>query len=143
MNADPANTVVLIHGLWMTPRSWEGWAARYEARGYRVLAPAWPGLEVEVEELRRDPSPLTRLDVRKVVDHYDGIIRGLDSPPIVMGHSLGGTITQLLLDRGLGAAGVGVASATVKGGPRPAALDAAIEPPRPRQSLQPRQGDRA
>lgn len=115
MNAETANTVVLIHGLWMTPRSWEGWAARYEDRGYRVLAPAWPGLEVEVEELRRDPSPLTRLDVPKVVDHYDGIIRGLESPPIVMGHSLGGTITQLLLDRGLGAAGVGLASAAVKG----------------------------
>ena len=84
MNAD--THVVLIHGLWMTPRSWEGWGARYEDRGYRVLAPAWPGLEVEVEELRRDPSPLTRLDVPKVVDHYDGIIRGLESPPIVMGH---------------------------------------------------------
>jgi len=37
--------MVLIHGLWMTPRSWEGWSGRYERRGHGVLAPAWPGLE--------------------------------------------------------------------------------------------------
>jgi pimeloyl-ACP methyl ester carboxylesterase len=109
----PPDTIVLIHGLWMTPRSWEKWMERYESRGYRVLAPAWPGLEVEVEALRADPTPLTKLDARKVIDHYDGIIRGLDRPPIIMGHSLGGAMTQVLL--GLGAAGVGVAAATVKG----------------------------
>jgi pimeloyl-ACP methyl ester carboxylesterase len=44
-----ADTVVLIHGLWMTPRSWEHWIPRYEHRGYRVIAPAYPGFEVEVE----------------------------------------------------------------------------------------------
>jgi pimeloyl-ACP methyl ester carboxylesterase len=115
MNGDTPSTIVLIHGLWMTPRSWEGWASRYEERGHRVMVPAWPGLEVEVEELRRDPTPLTRLDMTRVADHYAGIIRALDTPPIVMGHSIGGTITQLLADRGLGSAAVGVSSATVKG----------------------------
>jgi pimeloyl-ACP methyl ester carboxylesterase len=109
------DTIVFIHGLWMTPRSWEKWAARYESRGYTTLAPSWPGLEREVEELRRDPTPLKQLDVELVVSHYERIVRELESPPIVIGHSLGGTIMQLLLDRGLGAAGVGVASATVKG----------------------------
>ncbi len=109
------DTIVLIHGLWMTPRSWKAWADRYESRGYTVLAPAWPGLDVEVEALNRDPTPLTKLDVKTVVDHYDGIIRSLDAPPIIMGHSLGGTLVQLLLARGLGAAAVGVAPATVKG----------------------------
>ena len=34
--------IVLIHGLWLTPRSWEGWKARFEQRGHEVLAPAWP-----------------------------------------------------------------------------------------------------
>ena len=43
------DTILLIHGLWMTPRSWEHWQARYEAAGYAVLAPAWPGMEVEVD----------------------------------------------------------------------------------------------
>jgi len=66
-NTPPPNntpdTIVLIHGLWMTPRSWEKWVERYEGRGYRVLAPAYPGLEVEVEALREDPSPIEALTV--------------------------------------------------------------------------------
>jgi pimeloyl-ACP methyl ester carboxylesterase len=111
----PVDTILLIHGLWLTPRSWEAWAARYEARGFKVLAPAWPGMEGEVEALNRDPSPIAALDVERVVEHYDRILRAMDRQPIIMGHSFGGTFTQLLLDRGLGAAGVGVASSTVKG----------------------------
>jgi pimeloyl-ACP methyl ester carboxylesterase len=111
------DTIVLIHGLWMTPRSWERWVERYQARGYKVLAPAWPGMEGEVEALNRDPSPIGKLDIEQIVDHYEQIIRGLDAPPIIIGHSFGGAFTQLLLDRGLGAAGVGVASGTVKGVP--------------------------
>lgn len=101
----------------MTPRSWEKWAARYESRGYRVLAPAWPGMETEVEALSEDPTPIAELDIETIVDHYDKIIRELDAPPIIMGHSFGGAFTQILLSRGLGAAGVGVASGTVKGVP--------------------------
>ena len=58
-----ADTVVLIHGLWMTPRSWEHWIHRYERNGYRVLAPAYPGFEVEVEALREDPSPIDAVTV--------------------------------------------------------------------------------
>jgi pimeloyl-ACP methyl ester carboxylesterase len=113
-NGSP-DTIVLVHGLWLTPRSWERWADRYTRGGYRVIAPAWPGMEAEVEALNADPSPITKLTVDRIVDHYEDIIVDLDRPPIVMGHSFGGTFTQILLDRGLGAAGVGVASATVKG----------------------------
>jgi pimeloyl-ACP methyl ester carboxylesterase len=113
--SDSTDTIVLIHGLWMTPLSWESWAARYESRGYKVLAPSWPGLEDGVEQLRRDPTPLTKLDIEQIVDHYDRIIRGLDSKAIIMGHSFGGAFTQVLLDRGLGAAGVVISSGTVKG----------------------------
>lgn len=114
-NPDTLDTILFIHGLWMTPRSWENWSTRYESRGYRVLAPAWPGLEAEVEELNRDPSPLASLDLDQVIAHYEKILGDLERPPVIIGHSLGGTITQVLLDRGYGAAGVGVASATVKG----------------------------
>ena len=57
------DTIVLIHGLWVTPRSWEKWVERYEGQGYRVLTPAYPGLEVEVEALREDPSPIEALTV--------------------------------------------------------------------------------
>jgi pimeloyl-ACP methyl ester carboxylesterase len=107
--------IVLIHGLWMTPRSWEHWIARFAARGYQVLAPAYPGFEVEVEALRADPTPIEKLTIDMVADHYEAIIRALDTPPILMGHSFGGTVTQLLLDRGLCAAGVAINSAVVRG----------------------------
>jgi alpha-beta hydrolase superfamily lysophospholipase len=111
------DTIVLIHGLWVTPRSWEEWIAHYEAKGYRVIAPAYPGLEVEVEALRDDPSPIAALTVEGVLDHYDRIIRELDEPPILMGHSNGGLIVQVMLDRGLGAAGVAIDSAPPEGVP--------------------------
>jgi pimeloyl-ACP methyl ester carboxylesterase len=109
------DTILFIHGLWLTPRSWENFASRYESRGYRTLAPGWPGTEGEVEALRADPSLFDGLDLKAVVEHYDGVIRSLDKPPILIGHSLGGAVMQLLVDRGLGAAGVGLAPAAVKG----------------------------
>jgi alpha-beta hydrolase superfamily lysophospholipase len=111
----PAKTIVLIHGLWMTPLSWEHWVERYQATGYTVLAPSWPGLEGDIETIRTDTSAIDHLGVTEIVDHYDAIIRGLDQPPIIMGHSFGGLITQILLDRDLGAAGVAIDSAPVKG----------------------------
>ncbi|WP_432893360.1 alpha/beta hydrolase [Kribbella sp. CA-245084] len=110
-----SSTIILIHGLWLTPRSWEGWKARFEARGHTVLAPAWPGMEGEVEALRADPSVMNGLGIGEVVDHYDEIIRRLPTQPVIMGHSTGGLVTELLLDRGLGSAGVALSPAPVKG----------------------------
>jgi pimeloyl-ACP methyl ester carboxylesterase len=110
-----APPIVLIHGLWLTPLSWEGWKERFEARGRRVLAPAWPCMQEDIEDVRRDPSPMNGLGVAEIVDHYEGIVRGLDRPPVIMGHSFGGLVTELLLDRGLGAAGVALSPAPVKG----------------------------
>jgi pimeloyl-ACP methyl ester carboxylesterase len=110
-----APPIVLVHGLWLTPRSWEGWKERFESRGYEVLAPAWPGMKGEVEDIRRDPSSLNGIGVAEVTDHYAEIIRGLDRAPIIMGHSFGGLVTELLLDRGLGVAGVAISPAPFKG----------------------------
>jgi pimeloyl-ACP methyl ester carboxylesterase len=110
-----SNTIVLIHGLWVTPRSWEKWITHYEGKGYRVLAPAYPGFEVEVEALNADPSPIEASTVPGVVEHLERIVGGLDEPPIIMGHSFGGVFTQILLDRGYGAAAVVIDSAPTEG----------------------------
>jgi pimeloyl-ACP methyl ester carboxylesterase len=109
------DTIVLIHGFWVTPRSWEPWIAHYEQRGFRVLAPAYPGLEVEVEALNADPSPLEALTVPAIIDSLEVIIKGLDAPPILMGHSAGGAFLQVLLDHGYGACGVAMNSAPTEG----------------------------
>jgi pimeloyl-ACP methyl ester carboxylesterase len=110
------STIVLIHGLWMTPLSWQGWKERFESQGQNVLAPGWPGVDDRsVEEIRQDPSALEDLGIGEIADHYDAIVRGLDEPPIIMGHSFGGLVMQILLDRGLGSAGVGVAASPFRG----------------------------
>jgi pimeloyl-ACP methyl ester carboxylesterase len=123
-----ASPIVLVHGLWLTPRSWEGWKERFESRGHEVLAPAWPRMHGEVEDLRRDPSPLNGLGVTEIVAHYAAIVRGLERRPVIIGHSFGGLVTELMLDRGLGAAGVAISPAPVKGVLRlpPAQLRAAF-----------------
>jgi pimeloyl-ACP methyl ester carboxylesterase len=108
------DTIVLIHGFWVTPRSWEEWVRHYEARGYRVIAPAYPGFEAEVEALNADTTPITSITVPQIADHLESVVRELDSP-ILIGHSAGGVFTQLLLDRGYGAAGVAVNSAPTEG----------------------------
>src|SRR6185312_3324513 len=107
--------IVLINGLWMTALSWENWVKRYTGKGFQVVAKSWPGMDIDINELRRDPSPIATLGITQIVDHYEKIIRGLSSPPIIIGHSFGGLITQILLDRGLGMAGVAIAPAPVKG----------------------------
>jgi pimeloyl-ACP methyl ester carboxylesterase len=109
------NTIVLIHGLWLTALSWEHWVERYSAKGFRIVARSWPGMEGSIEALRRDPSAITGLGVGEIVDHYQRLIAELDRPPIIIGHSFGGLIAEMLLDRGLGAAGVAVDPAPVKG----------------------------
>jgi alpha-beta hydrolase superfamily lysophospholipase len=109
------HTIVLIHGLWLTARSWEGWKERFEQQGHTVLTPNWPRMDGEVEAIRRDPSVLNGLGLTEVVDHYTKIIDDLDAPPIIMGHSTGGLLTEMLLDRGRGAAGVCLSPAPVKG----------------------------
>lgn len=110
-----APDVVLIHGLWVTALSWEHWIERYTERGYNVIARGWPGMDVDVEQLRKDPSSVANLGIKEIVDHFDRIVRELERPPILIGHSFGGLVVQVLLDRGLGAAGVAIDPAPVKG----------------------------
>ncbi|MFE3162607.1 alpha/beta hydrolase [Streptomyces sp. NPDC059224] len=111
-------TIVLIHGLWMTPLAWEHWVTRYEERGFTVLTPGYPGIEpgeAGVAALREDASAVAGVGVREVMDHLTQVIEELDTPPIIMGHSFGGTFAQLLVGAGLGAAGVSIDGAAVKG----------------------------
>ena len=109
------DTIVLIHGFWVTPRSWEHWISHYEQRGYTVLAPAYPGFEVEVEALNADPTPIEKVTVPQIVEHLESVVGGLAKPPILIGHSAGGVFTQVLLDHGYGAAGVAINSAPTEG----------------------------
>ena len=109
------DTIVLIHGFWVTPRSWEHWKTRYEAKGFTVHTPAYPGFEVEVEALRDDPTPIADLTIEAIVAHLEAFLDTLDTTPILMGHSAGGAFMQVVMDHGYGCAGVGLNSAPTEG----------------------------
>ena len=113
--ASPPDSIVLVHGFWVTPRSWEKWIAHYEAKGYNVVAPAYPGFEVEVEALNEDDTPIVEARVPAIVENFENAIKALDSDPIIIGHSAGGAFTQVLLDHGYGVAGVALNSAPTEG----------------------------
>lgn len=101
--------IILVHGLFLTSRSWQPWVERYEARGLRVHAYEWPGLgSGDVAGLRADPGPLKRLDIAAVLEDLVAFARGFEEPPIVIGHSFGGLFAQLLAYRGFGSAIVGI-----------------------------------
>lgn len=113
-----SHTIVLIHGAWLNSLSWEKVKARFESQGHRVVAPDWPYDDRSPQELRESPHPeLAQSGQRNILAHLEGVIRGLDPPPILIGHSAGGTFTQHLLDRGLGAAGVAINPAPTPGVP--------------------------
>ena len=107
--------IMFIHGAWLSARSWENFAEFFEARGYDVSAPEWPRKEGDVEELREATDDIKGLGLGEIVDHYEEQIQGLDEAPVLVGHSFGGLIVELLLDRGLGRAGVAMSPAPPKG----------------------------
>lgn len=111
-----SKTIILIHGAWLTPSSLDLFRKRYESRGYDVLAPAWPLMDAPADTLRDQPDPrLGGLTLGRIVDHYAGVIASLPEAPILIGHSYGGLVVQMLLDRGLGAAGVSIEPAPAAG----------------------------
>src|SRR5438105_1733730 len=67
-NGAAPDTVVLIHGLWMTSLSWENWAARYQQRGFNVIARSWPGMEGDIDALRADTSAIDDLGIEQILE---------------------------------------------------------------------------
>jgi pimeloyl-ACP methyl ester carboxylesterase len=107
--------MMLIHGAWLSSRSWENFAGYFRGRGFTVSAPEWPRKHGGVDQLRDATDEIKGLGLTEIVDHYESEIRALARPPVLIGHSYGGLIVELLLDRGLGRAGVAMSPAPPKG----------------------------
>ena len=111
-----SKTIMLIHGAYVTPECWAPFRKHYEDRGRTVVVPAWPYFDRPVADLQRSPDPrMASLTIKDLVDHFDKHIRAMSEPPILIGHSFGGLIVQMLLDRGLGAAGVAIDAGPPRG----------------------------
>jgi pimeloyl-ACP methyl ester carboxylesterase len=107
--------MMLIHGAWLSSRSWERFSEYFEAHGYAVTAPEWPRKDGDVEQIRADADKVAGLGITEIVEHYEKLIGERAEPPVLVGHSFGGLIVELLLDRGNGRAGVALSPAPPKG----------------------------
>lgn len=109
--------VIFIHGLWIHSEAWKPWLDLFASCGYPVSAPGWPGDSATVAETRKYADALNDVGIGQLADHYAGLAapRGRGPRAIVIGHSFGGLIAQLLLDRGIAAAAVAIDPAPIKG----------------------------
>src|SRR5919204_2448070 len=107
-NSSGRTPVVLIHGLWVLPSSWNNWVEFFEENGYAGLTPDWPDDPETVEEARANPDVLAKKTLKQVADHTHQVIERLQKKPAVMGHSTGGLLAQLIADRGLSAVTVAI-----------------------------------
>ena len=107
--------VVFIHGLWLLPSSWDRWAALFEEAGFTALTPGWPDDPETVGEANAHPEVMAMKTVGQVADHFSEIARKLSQRPVVLGHSFGGLLAQILAGRGLSAATVAIDPAPFRG----------------------------
>ena len=102
--------LIFVHGMFQNPKSWSKWADHFSSKGYNCVAPAWPLHEGEPSALRLNPSPaLGTLSLNEVIASIEQVASRYENP-LMIGHSVGGLITQILLNRGSIAAGVAVNS---------------------------------
>ena len=85
--------------MWGSPCNWDNYRRVLEAAGYRCIAPTLPYHNMDPHGI---PDP--RLGTASLLDYADALeqeIRQLGEKPIVMGHSMGGLLAQMLGARGL------------------------------------------
>jgi pimeloyl-ACP methyl ester carboxylesterase len=114
-NATTATPVVFVHGLWLLPSSWDNWAALFEEAGYVALTPGWPDDPDTVADAKAHPEVFAGKGIAQIADYEERIIRRLDRKPVIIGHSFGGLLTQILAGRGLAAASVAISPAPIRG----------------------------
>jgi non-heme chloroperoxidase len=107
-NTSGKTPVVFIHGLWLLPSSWDNWVDFFEENGYAGVTPDWPDDPETVEVARAEPEVLAKKNLKQIADHTAEVIDRLDKKPVVMGHSTGGLLAQIIADRGLSAATVAI-----------------------------------
>ncbi|MGM9510514.1 alpha/beta hydrolase [Larkinella sp. GY13] len=118
MKASKTKTILFVTGAFVTNSGWDEWKAYFESKGYQTLAPAWPyknGTAAELRNRQPNDTDLAALTLGELVDHYAAIAKSLPEKPIIIGHSLGGLITQILVSRDLAAAAVAIHSVPPQG----------------------------
>ena len=114
-NASGKPTVVFIHGLWLLAGSWKNWVDYFEKVGFATVAIDWPGDPETVAAAHANPGPMSKRSVTEIADRCQSVIEKLDTKPIIVGHSFGALIAQILAARGLAKASVAISPAPFRG----------------------------
>ena len=102
-------TIVFIHGMFQNDRSWKNWVEYFNDNGFNCIAPAWPLHGGEPAYLRKHvPAGLGDLVLDDVVIAMETVVTALPEKPIVIGHSVGGLVAQLLVSQGMVDVGVAI-----------------------------------
>jgi pimeloyl-ACP methyl ester carboxylesterase len=113
----PVPIIVFITGAVVTANCWDNWKTFFEGVGYTCYAPAWPHKNAPAATLRSQHphSPIAQNGLPEVLKVYTDFIAQLPTRPIVIGHSYGGLLVQLLLQQDAVVAGVAIESAPPRG----------------------------
>jgi pimeloyl-ACP methyl ester carboxylesterase len=114
-NESGLTPVVFVHGLWLLPSSWDRWAAMFEEAGFVAVAPHWPDDPETVADANANPEVFAHKSIGDIADHVAAVIGGLDKQPVVIGHSFGGLLAQILAGRGLASVSVAIDPAPFRG----------------------------
>ena len=114
-NASGGRPVVFVHGLWLLAGSWDRWTSFFEEAGYLAVAPGWPDDPDTVQEARANPDVFAQKGIGQIADHFEAVISGLERKPVVIGHSFGGLLTEILAGRGLAEVSVAISPAPFRG----------------------------
>lgn len=114
-NSSGRSPVMFVHGLWLLPNSWDRWAALFEEAGYTAIRPGWPDDPETVADAREHPEVFAGKSVGEIADHCSEAAEALAREPVVIGHSFGGLLTQIVAGRGLAAAAVAISPAPFRG----------------------------
>ena len=114
MKKSDSKNVVFVTGAFVSSNCWDDWQTYFQSKGYNTIAPAWPFKEGTAAELRaKHPDGnkgLAELTLAHLEDHFIDIIKKIPDKPIVIGHSLGGLMTQVIVNRDFASAGVAIHS---------------------------------
>ncbi|MEO1702477.1 MAG: alpha/beta fold hydrolase [Pseudomonadota bacterium] len=114
-NASGRQPVIFVHGLWLLAGSWHAWADKFNEAGYAPVSADWPNDTASVAEARANPKAVAGQSIATILAHLEELVEALDKKPILVGHSMGGLLVQMLAARVGAVATVAISPAPFRG----------------------------